>query len=235
MVTVWVLSVMGWTTVMHHFWVRTTMTVDTSDLGLTAMTSSLPALQVPHHLCPDEGDSEAERLDTVICELLCLACSSVASDVTTWESTEDADGVLVNAIYMVENLEGSEVYSLPGDGLDGDEGVVNADGLIDGGCDSTKVDLKLNRDGVILSFLWLSSMTNLRDEGGIADFVTTSVDGNIVESETVAVGRDGEDQVTEFTFNIPWASPANETDLLLVVVPNGGFGVVDGINNEEGR
>jgi len=233
----WALSVMTWTTVVLHIWVRTAMwaTMDTNSLGVTTVASSLPSLNMLHHLGPDESDSEAERLDTVVCELLGLASSGVASDFVAWESTKDADGVLMDAIDMVDDLEWLQVYSLAGDGLDGDEGVVDADGLIDGGCDSTKVDVKLNGDSVNLSFLWVRSMADLRDEGSVADFVAASVDNDIVKRETVAVGLDGEDQVAEFTFSIPRTSLANESDLLLVVIPDGGLGVVDGIDNEESR
>lgn len=146
-----------------------------------------------HHLGLDESDSEAERLDAVVCELLGLASSGVASDLVPWEGTEDADGVLVDAIDVVNDLEWFQVYSLAGDGLDGDEGVVDADGLIDSGCDSTKVDIKLNGDSVNLSFLWLGSMENLRDKGSAADFVAAIIDNDIVNGETIVAGLDSED------------------------------------------
>jgi len=229
-----VLSVMTWATMMHHVWVRTTVwTGDASSLRVTAMTSSLQLSEMIHHLGLDEGDSEPERLGTVVCELFSFASSGVASDTMTCESTENADGVLVNAIDVVNDLEGLKVYGLASNRLDGDDGVVNEEWLVGGVGDGTVVDVELNWDLVLLSD-FPSSMTELGDEGSV-DFGDTVVDSDIVDRETVLAGLNGEDQVAEFTFSIPGASFADKSNLLLVVIPDRGLGMVDGVDNKEGR
>lgn len=192
---IWVWATV-WSSVMHHLSMRTTMAVNAMGRNsrgvLVTVTSSLQGLCAVHNLALDDGDSEAESLDAVVCSLLDLASSGVASNTTAWMGTKDADLAVADSIDMVNNLERSKIDNLAANGFDGDVGVVDADWLIDGVGNFVIIDVELDRNRQF-SFLLTVTMANLGDEGAATSFLIGGVDCDVVDGEEVAVSLDSED------------------------------------------
>lgn len=202
--------------------------------GFITMASSLESLCVLDELALDESDSEADSFDAVVGKLFSLAGSTVAGDLTAWVSAEDADSVLMEAVGVVKDLKGSKVYNLVTDSLDRDMGVVHRHRLSASDGNIAKVDIDTNTGEIVRSFLFGGTVGELSNDNLIGTNRAAAVDCETVKREGLAFGVHGEDQVTEFTFSIPRTSVTNESNLLLVEVPNRGRSLVDGsIENEE--